>query len=107
MRPMIERQRYIKGAAMALAALDPDIAAVPHHELPAQVEPQAEPFAAALAAARVAIEQPRQLLFRDARALILHQDDRQGLVLAWRVGARLAPDGPAVGVGRVERGEPG
>src|SRR5690349_1310553 len=82
---IVERQREEEGAAVALAAFGPNIAAVARDELAAKVQPKPKPLAAALAPARIATEQPAQLIVGNTGAVILNRDQHDPRAL---VGVR-------------------
>src|SRR6266545_3879971 len=96
---ILQRQRDVECAALAFAALSPDVTAVAGHKLAAKIKPQAKPFAPALTPTRIALEQAAKLFFGDTATLIMHRDQRhQSLVVAVIAGS---------GVGGVACGDHG
>src|SRR5205814_2226367 len=94
---VLQRQRDVECAALAFAALSPDIAAMTGHKLTTKIQPEAKPLAPALTSPRIALKQTAELFFGDTATLIMHRDQRhQGLAIV--VGANC-------GIGSVARSD--
>src|SRR5260370_9912747 len=95
----VQRQGDVEGRSLSLVGLEPDAAALPLDQLPAEVQTQSGAADASLAGVvcpREAVEELRLLVTWDAYAGIANADH----CLARRlVGAHTASDGAAGGAG--------